>query len=166
MDFGCGPGFFTIPMARMAGETGTVWAIDIQDDMLGLAREAAEREGVIHRIRPHKGSGGSLDLDLPPVISFALAFHVMHETSDQKAILADLYRVIRPGGPLLIAEPVGIVGSQEFHATVETALRSGFSGIARPFILLSRSVLLGKARKGDDRTPLDISKRYKLKAET
>ena len=145
LDFGCGPGYFTIPMARMVGDTGTVWAVDIQDEMLELTRRTAEHEGLLSRIRLHRSSSGSLDLDMSPVVSFALAFHVLHETTDQVSILKDLNRVLRPSGLLLIAEPVGIVGSREFHATVETAIGAGFTEKERPFILLSRSVLLEKA---------------------
>jgi ubiquinone/menaquinone biosynthesis C-methylase UbiE len=144
LDFGCGPGFFTIPMARMVGDAGTVWAVDIQNEMLGFARETAERNGFLSRIRFHRSSGGSLDLDLPPVVSFVLAFHVMHETTDQGAIFADLHRVLRIGGLLLLAEPMGVVGVREFRETLRIAERAGFAEIARPFILLSRSVLLEK----------------------
>lgn len=146
LDFGCGPGFFAIPMARMVGEKGRVIAVDVQDEMLRLARKAAERAGVLSRIHFHRSSGGSLDLDMPPVVSFTLAFHVMHETLDQGSILADLYRVLKTGGLLLLAEPVGIVGAGEFRTTVGTAVRAGFTVKERPSIFLSRSVLLEKNR--------------------
>jgi len=144
LDFGCGPGYFTIPMARMAGEKGMVIAVDIQDGMLDLAKQAAEKEGLTSRIRFHRSSGDSLDLAMDPVVSFALAFHVMHETGNQSAILAELYRILRPGGLLLLAEPMGIVGSGEFQETVGMARKAGFTETARPSILLSRSVLLKK----------------------
>jgi ubiquinone/menaquinone biosynthesis C-methylase UbiE len=144
MDIGCGPGFFTIPMARMVGERGTVWAVDIQDEMLELTRRAAERAGVLPRIRLHKGSGSSLMLDLPPVVSFALVFHVLHETTDQASILKDLSRVLRPGGLVLLAEPRGIVGPEEFRNSVEIAIGAGFAVRDLPSIRLSRSVLLEK----------------------
>ena len=34
MDLGCGPGFFTIEMARMVGKNGNVTAVDLQEGML------------------------------------------------------------------------------------------------------------------------------------
>jgi ubiquinone/menaquinone biosynthesis C-methylase UbiE len=146
LDFGCGPGYFTIPMARAVGEKGMVIAVDIQGEMLELARRAAERARVLPRVRFHKGKGSSLALDTPPVVSFALAFHVIHETTDQGSVLENIYRVLKPGGLLLLAEPRGVVGTGEFQETINTAEGCGFTPVARPSILLSRSILL---RKGD-----------------
>jgi ubiquinone/menaquinone biosynthesis C-methylase UbiE len=144
LDLGCGPGYFTLPMARVAGGTGTVIAVDVQEEMLEQARHAAEREGLLPRIRFHRASGNSLNLEMGPVLSFALAFHVMHETEDIAAILTELHRVLRPAGLLLIAEPMGVVGAREFRDTIATAERAGFRKVSRPFILLSRAVLLEK----------------------
>jgi len=33
-DLGCGMGYFSLPMARLAGETGRVYAVDLQPEML------------------------------------------------------------------------------------------------------------------------------------
>jgi ubiquinone/menaquinone biosynthesis C-methylase UbiE len=148
LDLGCGPGFFTIPMARMVGETGRVIAVDVQEEMLLLVREAAEREGLAPRIRFHRSGGSSIGLDMPPVLSFALAFYVIHETGDRDGILSDLHRLLRPGGSLLIAEPFMVVGRKEFRETINAATRAGFTEIAHPFILLARSALLEKGREG------------------
>lgn len=51
LDIGCGPGFFTVPMAEMVGENGRVIAADIQAKMLGFARRRAERAGLLSRIQ-------------------------------------------------------------------------------------------------------------------
>jgi len=51
LDIGCGPGFFTIPMARRVGERGLVVAADIHSGMLEKTRKRAERVGVAGRIR-------------------------------------------------------------------------------------------------------------------
>jgi len=134
-------------MARMAGEKGLVWAVDIQEEMLGLAGKAAEKEGVLPRIRFHRGKGNSLDLDLPPVFSFVLVFHVLHETADQEKILGDIFRILGPGGLLLLAEPKGIIGEKEFQNSIELALKAGFAMKDQPSILLSRAVLLEKAQR-------------------
>jgi ubiquinone/menaquinone biosynthesis C-methylase UbiE len=131
-------------MARMVGPEGTVIAVDVQEEMLAMARAAAGTGGLIPRFRFHRSQGGSLGLDMPPVVSFTLAFHVLHETEDPNGILADLFRVIRPAGRLLIAEPVGVVGEEAFRETVGIASAAGFSRVASPLILLSRSALLGK----------------------
>lgn len=43
MDIGCGPGFFTLAMARMAGPEGKVIAIDMQQEMLDLVKKKSDR---------------------------------------------------------------------------------------------------------------------------
>ena len=44
-DLGSGPGFFTIPMAQMTGETGLVYAVDSNQTMLnGLKENIAKSE--------------------------------------------------------------------------------------------------------------------------
>ena len=37
-DVGCGPGYFTLPIANAVGPTGKVWAVDIEPQMLARAR--------------------------------------------------------------------------------------------------------------------------------
>ena len=51
IDIGCGPGMFTLAMAAIVGDTGTVIAVDIQQEMLDLVRKKAERKGFVSRIR-------------------------------------------------------------------------------------------------------------------
>jgi ubiquinone/menaquinone biosynthesis C-methylase UbiE len=54
LDFGCGPGFFTLPMAQMVGASGHVMAVDLQAEMLEKPREklrATELAGRISLIR-------------------------------------------------------------------------------------------------------------------
>ena len=54
VDLGCGPGFFTLPMASMVGHGGTVIAVDLQQEMLDRLRLRAERAGLAARIRLHR----------------------------------------------------------------------------------------------------------------
>ncbi|MCU0629243.1 MAG: class I SAM-dependent methyltransferase, partial [Methanoregulaceae archaeon] len=56
LDFGCGPGFFTREFARRVGDTGTVIAVDLQEEMLHILSEKMEREGLMPRIRTHQCS--------------------------------------------------------------------------------------------------------------
>jgi SAM-dependent methyltransferase len=46
LDFGCGPGRLTIPVARQIGSSGTVTAFDIQPGMLERVRAKADRENL------------------------------------------------------------------------------------------------------------------------
>lgn len=46
VDIGCGDGFFTIPAARMVGDMGTVYAVDIDATAIGKLKEKADAEGL------------------------------------------------------------------------------------------------------------------------
>ena len=45
-DFGCGNGYYSIPLAHRVGPRGRVLAVDIQQDMLDLLTERAEARGI------------------------------------------------------------------------------------------------------------------------
>ena len=67
IDVGNGPGYFTVPMARMVGDRGLVIAVDIQSKMLEKTRRRAERAGVAGRIRPVLATAKMLGLDIEVV---------------------------------------------------------------------------------------------------
>jgi ubiquinone/menaquinone biosynthesis C-methylase UbiE len=144
LDFGCGPGYFSLPMARIVGEGGTVIAVDVQEGMLDLLKMSAEQLDLTSRFLFQKCTDISLELEIPAIVSFILAFHVMHETGDPSAIFSQMYRIMRQGGHLLIAEPWIVVGSREFSNTLDSAIAAGFSHVASPFIFMSRCAVLRK----------------------
>ncbi len=41
LDFGCGPGSYVVPAAQMVGNSGTVYALDVQQTALTMTRERA-----------------------------------------------------------------------------------------------------------------------------
>jgi SAM-dependent methyltransferase len=43
LDLGCGPGYFSLALARMVGANGRVVAVDLQPEMLEFVRRRAER---------------------------------------------------------------------------------------------------------------------------
>ena len=51
IDIGCGPGFFTLAMARLVGENGRVIAVDIQKSMLDKLNHNAKKTGLQSRIK-------------------------------------------------------------------------------------------------------------------
>lgn len=148
LDIGCGPGYFTRAMARMVGEGGLVIAVDIQDEMLDMMMERAEQEKLAHRIRPVRAGADSLNLPGEGIVDFALAFAVVHEIADQEKFFSEVARALRPDGLLLVSEPVSHVRRDEFEASCELALRSGFRRAGVQKILMNRTVLLANAGKG------------------
>ena len=145
LDVGSAMGFFTLPMARLVGESGRVIAVDLQEKMLRSLRRRALRAGISGRIETRTCPSTSLGIDdLEDHVDFALAFAVLHEMPEIKVTLAGIYRSLRHGGRLLVAEPSGHVTVEEFARTTATAKECGFEVISTPSIRSSRSVLLAK----------------------
>ena len=114
VDLGCGPGFFTVDIARMVGPQGTVIAVDMQPKMLDYVARKARRNGVAQRVRLHCSSEERIGLDA--AADFVLAFYVVHETADPPAFLTEILGFMNPGGRLLLVEP-------RFHVTREAFKR-------------------------------------------
>ncbi len=146
LDLGAGMGFFSLPLARLVGAAGKVVCVDLQAKMIaGLNRRAA-RAGLAPRIEARVCAADSLQLgDLASRLDFALAFAMVHEVPDPERLFAEIQAVLKPGGRLLVCEPVGHVTPDAFAATVALARRAGFEVVARPRVALSHGVLLEKA---------------------
>jgi len=98
LDFGCGPGFYTIPFAKIAHD---VVAVDIQTKMLEKVSKYAEKNSV--KIRTIQSNGQSIPL---PEGSFNIIFlsGVYHELAEKRIVLTELKRLLKPGGRIIIRE--------------------------------------------------------------
>lgn len=139
-DIGCGPGFFTIPLAEMVGPGGRVIAVDLQEAMLVKVRRKAAKAGFEGRIILHKCGADSLGLHEP--LDFALCFWMMHEVPSPEHLLKEIGALLKPGGMLLITEPRHHVRRKRFDATIASALKVGFTVSDTPKIRGSHAVLM------------------------
>jgi ubiquinone/menaquinone biosynthesis C-methylase UbiE len=142
MDVGCGMGMLTIAMAQMVGDQGRVIALDLQQEMLDVVRERAERAGVADRIQLHKCEPDRLGVEAQA--DFALAFMMIHEVPDQRRLLSEIHSCLKPGGKLLMAEPKIHVPGRAFEKTVATAEEVGFRRVEQPSVRWCRAVALEK----------------------
>jgi ubiquinone/menaquinone biosynthesis C-methylase UbiE len=144
LDLGCGPGTFTLSLARAVGPGGRVVAVDLQPAMLARVRAKAQGSDLLPRIRLHACSAQSLDLAPPLAADFALAFWMLHEVPDPERFLREVYAQVRPGGRFLLVEPKLHVSAQKFKSEVAVALAQGWQVEAERSIRISRAVLLVK----------------------
>ena len=142
LDIGCGMGYFSLPLARLVGEKGTVICVDMQAEMLEATRRKAAKAGLDSIMRFQRCSENSLGLNT--AADFALAFWMVHEVSDQETFLGEIKESLNPAGTLLIAEPKLHVARADFNKTVATALQVGFVIAAEPAVPMSMAVLLRK----------------------
>ncbi len=99
LDYGCGTGDFTIPAARIVGPTGKVYALDYFPRQLGIVEEQSKKEGLtnIETILSAHKTG------LPDkCIDIVWMCDVLHEISERRLVLAELHRVLREQGVLVI----------------------------------------------------------------
>lgn len=136
-------GFFTFELARLAGASGRVVALDIQSKMLdGLKRRLA-KAGLLERVVICLVQSYSMGLaDLANSVDFALAFAVVHEMPSASSFFAEVSRSLKPGTFVLLAEPVGHVKDAQFDAELEAASQAGLVLADRPHIRRSHTALL------------------------
>ncbi|RLE70368.1 MAG: SAM-dependent methyltransferase [Thermoprotei archaeon] len=97
LDFGCGIGSYTIPVAKLVGERGKVYALDRQPFALKKVKERAEKEG-LQNIYTILSDG---DTGLPDEsIDIILLYGVLPEIEDKDFVLRELYRVLKTSGYL------------------------------------------------------------------
>src|SRR5208283_1858482 len=128
LEVGPGMGFFSIPMARLVGDKGKIYSVDLQERMLQTLRKRAAKKNVQHVIEARQCSESSLEVkDLSGRIDFALAFAVVHEIPDTQNLFRELYVSLQHGGVLLIAEPRDHVSKESFEKYFSIAEHVGFA---------------------------------------
>jgi len=128
LDLGCAMGFFSLPMAELAGPAGRVVCVDLQKRMIAGLERRARKAGLLDRIDARVCAPGSLMLgDLSGRIDFALAFGVVHEVPDRESFFGEVHRSLVRGGRLLVAEPKIPVPAERFRETIDSALGKGFT---------------------------------------
>lgn len=127
LDMGCGPGFFTLPMARMVGPQGKVLAVDLQRKMLEILVRKVEKSGLGDRIQFHNCSSDSLNFtSTVEPFDFMLLYYMVHETPDPGHLFAELRPLMKANGRILVIEPVFHVNEVEFLKNLHLAEAAGF----------------------------------------
>lgn len=98
-DIGCGPGYFTIPLASSARN---VYAVDVSPEMLHLLEERAAHEE-LENISLVESPAEHLTLP-DHTVDRVICSLVLHEVGDLKQTLSEFKRILRPGGKVLLIE--------------------------------------------------------------
>ena len=118
LDVGCGTGIFLPLLKEAAGKKGEVVALDFSSNML---KKAKEKFGEQFRYIQAEAENMPLeDSSFDKVISFASFPHF----SDKKKAISEIWRVLRPGGKLLIAHPASRKRINSIHREIGGAVRN------------------------------------------
>jgi ubiquinone/menaquinone biosynthesis C-methylase UbiE len=100
LEVGCGPGFFTIPAARIVGEAGMVTALDANPLAVEHVQQKVKEQGVTN---VQVLLANVTQVDFPPQ-SFDLIFFfgLARPIGDMEAIFGSAHQLLKPGGILAI----------------------------------------------------------------
>lgn len=142
---GPGMGFFTLELAKKVGYSGRIIAVDIQKKMLERLRSRAINANLLERIELRLAQPDSMCLnDLMAKVDFVFAFAVVHELPNVSKFFKEAAQSLKINALLLLVEPTGHVGLEQFDAELRVAELAGFEVIDRPSIRRSHAALLKK----------------------
>lgn len=143
LDVGCGPGFFSIEIAKMLGKNGKVFSVDLQEGMLQKVKDkisGTSLESIIQLIKCEEDG-----INLKEKVDFILAFYMVHEVPNKDKFFETMGNILNEKGELLIVEPKFFhVSKKEFDITLGKAENAGFKSTKGPRLPFSFSAILTK----------------------
>jgi ubiquinone/menaquinone biosynthesis C-methylase UbiE len=127
LEIGCGSGAYTTFFARAVGPDGAVAALDIQPAMLAqLAAKLTKPENQdIRNITLHEASAYELPFD-DDTLDLVYMITVFQEIPDRDRTLAEVFRVLKPGGLLAITEWIFDPDYPLMSTTIKQGTQVGF----------------------------------------
>ena len=116
LDYGCGPGSYTIVAAQLVGESGKVYALDIHPLAVQQVKKTAAQKGLTNI----KTTLSDCATGLPDEsIDVVLLYDTLHDLSKPDEVLTELHRVLKPNG---------ILSFNDHHMKEENEIMSGITG--------------------------------------
>lgn len=101
LDYGCGPGGYIIPLTKLVGESGRVYALDIHPLAVQKVQDIVSKKKLANvNIILSDCRTGLPDNSLDAV----LLYDAYHHLSDPDMVIKELYRVLKPDGILSFSD--------------------------------------------------------------
>jgi ubiquinone/menaquinone biosynthesis C-methylase UbiE len=100
-DIGAGSGQFSLPLARAVRPGGTLYAVDIDKELIEYVETQATEQGMVN-VKPILG--GLTDPLLPVDVDLAFINDVLHHIEDRAGYLSTLSLYLKPGGRVAIID--------------------------------------------------------------
>ncbi len=102
VDMGSGSGYYTTRLAKLVGERGKVYAVDVQPEMIAILRKRLEAEKITN---VELVQGTATDPKLPAgAVDLVLMVDVYHEFTHPHEMTEAMVKALRPGGRLVFVE--------------------------------------------------------------
>ncbi len=125
LDYGCGPGRLSLPLARALGPQGRVTALDLQAEMLEKVRAKAQAEHLENIVYVRAEAGQA---NLPAgAYDAAIMVTVLGELPDAPRALGEIHACLKPGGLLSITEVIADPHFQKQAKVRALAAAAGFT---------------------------------------
>lgn len=149
LEVGCGTGEVALAAKRRAGSTGEVCGIDPSPEMINVARRKAYHAGVevdyqVGVVESLPFPDGSFDV----VLSSLMIHHL--PTDLKRPALAEIHRVLKPGGQLLVVDikrPTNILSRVAVTLLLHGAMREGVQDL----VPIMQAVGFARVETGDTR---------------
>ena len=155
LDLGSGGGIDVLLSARRVGPTGKAYGLDMTDEMLALARENQRRAG-IENAEFLKGEIERIPLP-DRSVDVIISNCVVNLSADKDRVLAEAFRVLKPGGRLAISD---IVVRGETPAAIRRSVELWIGCVAGA--LEETEYRAGLAKAGFEAIDLEPTRIYRM----
>ena len=136
VDYGCGPGFVTLQAAEIVGPAGKVYGLDIHEGMAALARSRAADAGLANvTALLNDGPQAPLPDGVADLVTCILVLHYNESLRERQAIAADIARLLKPGGRVVVIQWADRVPYEE---TVGLLTEAGLKCVGQYSVLDNR----------------------------
>jgi ubiquinone/menaquinone biosynthesis C-methylase UbiE len=129
-DLGAGSGAYTLAAAKIVGDGGKVFAVDVQGDLLARIKNAAAGAHLKNVEAVHgdiEELGGTRLKDIS--VDIALACNVLFQVEQKENFADEIKRILKPNGRVLVvdwSDSFGGLGPQPEHVITESQAKELF----------------------------------------